>query len=121
MKGARICREVLSAVAAMCILMMFSGSAFAANVTFSTTGISSIYPQNEGTILITLNTNSAACTNGSSPKFYAIAVGGNGVTADGAKALYATALTAFSTGKPVTIVFDDQYSACYINRIQIHN
>ena len=40
-------------------------------------------------------------------------VGGNFVTADGAKAMLATALSALAAGMKVSVLYDDSTSFCY--------
>jgi hypothetical protein len=44
-------------------------------------------------------------------------VGQSGVTADGLKQMFATALTAYSMDKSVTIMFDDATASCYVRQL----
>lgn len=79
--------------------------------------ISTIYPQANGSFILTFLADDSYCTNGSSPKYYLVAVGSNSVTADGAKQLFATALAAAAQGRTISFVYDDATSNCYINRL----
>jgi hypothetical protein len=62
-------------------------------------------------------TDHASCTSAASPDYYYITVGQNGVTADGLRAMHATALTAFAMERQVSIAFDNATANCYINRL----
>lgn len=81
--------------------------------------IRSVYPLADGKVVITFTTDSPACANGNSPKYYFIAPGVNAVTELGLKNMYSAALTAATAGKEVTINFDASSNDCYINRLSV--
>ncbi|MGH7926871.1 MAG: response regulator receiver protein [Candidatus Binatia bacterium] len=78
-----------------------------------------IMAEGEGTVRLAFTSEHPSCTNGGSPKWYYIKVGENSVTADGVRAMHATALTAFALERQVMINFDDSTTGCYINRLQL--
>ncbi len=85
-----------------------------------TSGIlKSVYPLGNGSFVITFVNSSPGCTNANNPKYLFVAAGENGVTADGVRAMLATSLTAFVSGKSIQAAFDDSTSSCYINRLAI--
>jgi hypothetical protein len=80
-----------------------------------------VYPMANGSFVVTLNTDPPNCTAPSSPKYLWVAVGQNGVTAEGLKAMLATALAALAAGKQLQVAFDDSTTYCYVNRMLIIN
>ena len=80
-----------------------------------------VYPLSDGNFIISLTTNPPACQSTANPKYLYVAVGSNGVTADGAKAMLATTLTAYAMGKPLAVVFEDVTGNCYVNRVLLAN
>lgn len=95
------------------------GSPGAAGATnrYHTSTIKTIYALENGSAILSFDAESTYCTNSASPKYYVISVGQSGVTADGLKQMYATALMAYSTEKPITILFDDATTSCYVRQI----
>lgn len=83
------------------------------------TNIDRIFPANTGIIDIVPTTQSSACTNTTTPKRYRMQVGVSGMTADGMRQLYAAILYAASTGKAVTLYFDETSASCNITRVLI--
>jgi hypothetical protein len=81
--------------------------------------IITVYPLANGSFVIAMDTDAAACTNTSKPKYHFVQVGQNSVTADGAKSILATALAAAAQGKTVTLNYDSDSASCYINRISV--
>jgi hypothetical protein len=79
-----------------------------------------VYPLSNGNFVIGFDTSSSACTNPNAPKYMYVAVGQNGVDAEGAKKMYAAALTALAAGKTLTVAFDDATTACYVNRLLVN-
>jgi len=79
-----------------------------------------VYPLANGSFVVTLNTDPPNCT-ANSPKYLRVVAGENGVTADGVKAMLATALAALAAGKQLQVAFDDSTSNCYVNRLLIVN
>ena len=80
-----------------------------------------VYPQGDGSFIITFQNSPPACISGANPKYLTVAAGHNGVVADGVKAMLAVSLTAFSTGKQIQAAFDDSTAECYINRLRVVN
>jgi hypothetical protein len=109
-----------SVISIACGLLLGIGtlSAGAAEV-WHTAYVKRIYPTADGSVRLSFVTDHATCTNADSPKVYYITVGQNSVTADGLKAMHATALTAFAMERQVSIAFDNATASCYINRLII--
>lgn len=80
-----------------------------------------VYPLASGDFVIGLDTDTTACTSTSSPKYYFVTVGANGVTTEGSKKLYAAALTAITTRQTISLTFDDSTAYCYVNRLTLNN
>lgn len=78
-----------------------------------------VYPQADGSFVLGFAQGSTFCQSPNSPQYFYVTPGQNGVTADGAKAMLATALTAFGLGKTVSLAFDDATPYCYVNRFSI--
>ena len=108
--------RIIIAVLAIISLLAFMGTAESAPQSF-TANVAWVYPLGDGSVILAFTQESPYCTAAGSPKYYLVMSGQNGVTADGIKSILATALTAFALGKPVSVVFDDATSNCYINRI----
>jgi hypothetical protein len=82
--------------------------------------LTSVYPLSDGSFILNFtNDASTTCTSPNTPKYFYVMPGQNGVTVDGAKAMLATALTAFAMGKSVSASYDDATIFCYINRFSI--
>jgi hypothetical protein len=90
----------------------------AANVTHQAY-VTRVQVDADGTVRLSFATEAASCTNPNTPKYYIIAVGQQSVTADGLRAMHATALTALTMERRLSIVFDNATTNCYINRLQI--
>lgn len=106
------------AAAASASLMAASSASFAATQYFQGS-VQSVYPQGDGSFILTFTQNSPACSSQSNPQYFSVAAGQFGVTSDGVKAMLATALTAFATGRSLSFAFDDSTSNCYINRLSV--
>ena len=78
-----------------------------------------VYPLSNGDFVIGFDTSSSACTNPNSPKYMYVAVGQNGVDAEGATKMYAAALTALVAGKTLSVAFDTATTSCYVNRFSV--
>ena len=83
--------------------------------------IRNVYPMADGNFVITLNTSPSTCPGSQNPKYLWVVVGQNGVTAEGVKAMLATALTAAATEKPITLAFSDSTTYCYVNRFSMED
>lgn len=80
-----------------------------------------VYTGGDGWVVLTFPTEPVECPAGGIPKYMYIVVGANGVTADGAKQMLATAMLAVATGKSLSVAYDDASPSCYINRVLIGN
>lgn len=78
-----------------------------------------IYPLGSGAVILTLEIESPTCNPGATTNYYHIKVGENGVTQEGLENMLAVALTAATTGRVVSINFDDATTHCYINRLYV--
>lgn len=103
---------------AVMALLSVTSAAFSATVWHGST-VKSVYPQSDGSLILIFNTDSAACTSASSPNYYYVTVGQNGVTEQGSNKIYAAALSAGHAGNSISFAFDDSTSNCYINRFLV--
>ena len=78
-----------------------------------------IYPLSSGAVILALEIESPTCNPGATTNYYHIAVGENGVTQEALENMLAVALTAATTGRVVSINFDDATTHCYINRLYV--
>jgi len=78
-----------------------------------------IYPLSNGNFVLAFASSPATCTNANSPKYFYVSVGTGGVTIDGARAMFASALLAFATGKKLNVAFEGGSSSCDVNRLLI--
>lgn len=93
-----------------------------ATAIWHTSTVKVIYPYAGGghQFVLAFETDHPNCTNAQTPrKFYYVAAGVSGVTADDVKAFYALAMFAMAQEKPLAFVFDDAASSCYINAIKL--
>ena len=79
--------------------------------------IKAVYPQANGSAVLTFQSDMPNCTSPANPKYYVLMVGQNGVTAEGFKNILASALAAAAAGKQVQVAFDDSTSNCFVNRL----
>ena len=80
-----------------------------------------VYPLGTGDFILAFDNDSAQCTALGPPKYMYVSVGQNGVTAEGAKKMFATAMLAFALRKQLSVAFGDSTSACFINRLTVYN
>jgi len=78
-----------------------------------------VHPLADGTLILMFVTDSTNCPSSASPKEFRVALGQNGMTADGLRAIQATALTALATGARLEVAFDNGSANCYVNRALI--
>jgi hypothetical protein len=83
--------------------------------------ITAINAFGDGRMVFQFDSDGSACLDTASPKHYWLASGQASVTADGFTNNLATAMTAFSLGKTVSVDFDVSTSNCYIQRIAVSN
>lgn len=109
--------NALKNAVAIALALVFIPAAFATERGHSAT-VKAVYPSANGTFAVAFANDSSYCLNASSPrKYYYVAIGQNGVTADGHKLIYSTVLSALLTNQVVAFAFDDATSNCYINRV----
>ena len=90
-----------------------------AELSFTST-VARMMPNKDGTADISFAANPAGCTNSSSPKRFRMWISTTtGMTDEGFRAIYTTLLYAASTGKSVSVSYDEAWSSCYITRVQI--
>lgn len=90
-----------------------------AQPTWHTSKVKSIYPLADGRVVVSFVSESADCKNTSSPKYYYLGVGVNGVLDQGFKNMYSALLAAAASGKDVTINFESASDGCDINRLSV--
>lgn len=78
-----------------------------------------VYPVANGSFILAFNLESASCPSPSSPKYFNVVVGENGVTEEAARKFYAAAMAALVTRMTVQVNFSDSSSACFINRMLV--
>jgi hypothetical protein len=78
-----------------------------------------VYPQANGNFILVFNTSPANCPNPGNPKYFYVSLGVNGVTAEGLKAMLATALMAYGSGKMLSVAFETASSSCDVNRLYV--
>ena len=103
---------------AVLVSLVCSFQTLAADV-WHTAKIKHVYPLSQGDFILRFEQDSPACLNGNTPRYYYVAVGQNGVTADGLKILLSVSLAAAAQKKSVVINFSDSTDACYINRLSV--
>lgn len=99
-------------------LCVLSISVQAAEV-WHTASIRSVYPQSDGSFVLTFETNAPACSNPNPYKYHHVTPTQNGMTEEGARKVYAAALMAKAAALPVQINFDDSTNLCYVNRMWV--
>ncbi|HEU5136527.1 MAG TPA: hypothetical protein VFU13_15355 [Steroidobacteraceae bacterium] len=80
-----------------------------------------VYPLGNGDFVLGFQSNSPSCASTSNPQYFYVSAGAYGVTAEGVKAMLATALMALATEKSIAIAFDGTSPYCYINRFSVQN
>jgi hypothetical protein len=86
--------------------------------TWHTSPIKNIYPLADGSFVLIMRNDAAGCA-GTTNKYHYVSAGEFGVTAEGVKAMLATALTAYAMDRRISLLFDETRPQCYINRLQI--
>ena len=106
-------------VASVAACALAAGTSAQAAESWASGQLKYVYPLNDGGFVISLTQNPASCASAANPKYLHVRVGFNGVTADGVKAMLATALTAIAAGNELQIAFDDSTPDCNVNRLRI--
>jgi hypothetical protein len=78
-----------------------------------------VYPLPDGSFAIGVPTILQTCSGSGSGSYVHVTPGQNTVTLDGAKAMLATVLTAFSMGRTLSISYDSSTSYCYVDGLLI--
>jgi hypothetical protein len=78
-----------------------------------------VYPLTDGSFAIGVPTTLPTCSSSGSGSYLHVTPGQNTLTLDGAKAMLATVLTAFSMGRTVSISYDSSTSSCYVDGLLI--
>jgi hypothetical protein len=81
--------------------------------------ITMIYPQANGSFVLTFTAPPTDCTNGS--KYFYTEIGQRNMTIEGANKIYSLAMMAISMGKKLSVNYDENSNGCYINRAYIVN
>jgi hypothetical protein len=98
----------------------FGLSAIANAEAWHTSTIKQVYPLGDGSFVLIMTVDAAACSGTPGSKYHYVRPGVNGVTSDGVRAMLATALTAFALGKTVSMAFDETSSSCDVNRFSMN-
>lgn len=109
--------SIIASITALCGLIAPLGTATAAIELSAQLHINAILSAPQGGFLLLLPASNPACGN-SGNQFY-VTVGQVGMTAEGAKAALAVALTAYALKKPIRVYFDPAISGCPVQWIWI--
>lgn len=93
------------ALVACVALLGSTAPASATERTINSAHVTSVMPYPDGSFFVTFDFDHAYCTNANDPKRHYVYVG-NGMTAEGAKMLYAAALMALAGGRGVSAAFE---------------
>ena len=109
---------VLGTLAAL--ILMTSANAFSANAWKSNLTLQGLYNiPGDGMLLFFPGGTDPVC--GPSGNIFTLTPGVNGLTANSASIAYATALTAFSLGKTVNILYDNSISPCAVQILWVNS
>jgi hypothetical protein len=100
------------------VLIASAGSAIASEQ-WVTDNVKYVYPQPDGSFVISFVNPQPICTSTATPQYFTVQAGANGMTADGVKVMFATALTALATDKQIQLAFEASTASCYVNRLRI--
>lgn len=103
----KLIRTVLSG-----FLVLASSHATAANVWTGYKALTEVQVLEDGSFLLTFSSAIGAPCSVAGPNVLYVLIGANYVTADGAKAMLSTALTALAAGKSLNVMYDDSTSYC---------
>jgi hypothetical protein len=112
-------RKIAATLALLTALIVAAVPAGAAE-RFHTSTLQWVYPLASGDFVIGFDADSSYCSGTNTPKYMCVVVGQNGVTAEGAKKMFAAALTSLALGKTLGIAFDDGTSYCCVNRVSVN-
>lgn len=100
------------------IILLSVGAQVFADHVWHESKVKWIYPQANGSIVITFENSSARCLNGNA--YYYLKVGENHVTEEALDKYYSLALSAALSGKPLHVNFDTSSNECFINRMFVN-
>src|SRR5262245_30376681 len=111
---------IRKAAVVIALLAGFVATPVQAAESWHTSTLAWVYPSGAGDFVLGFDTNSSYCTNPGSPtKYMYVVVGQNGVTAEGAKTMFAAALAALAMGKTV-VPFDSATYECYVSAVLVN-
>jgi hypothetical protein len=91
----------------------------AANLWTGYKNVTEVQVVEDGGFLLTLSSAIGGSCSVAGPNTLYIYVGSNSVTADGAKAMVASALAALASGMKVNVMYDDSTSYCFGRYLRI--
>ncbi len=91
-------------------LLSFGGTA----ATWHDGFIQRIYPLADGNFVITFKNPPESCIR--ADKYFFVNVGSNEMTIEGANKIYSLAITSATTGKKLSVNFDETVGDCAVNR-----
>jgi hypothetical protein len=104
----------------LALFYSLSTNIFAANTWKNATYIEGVQALNDNRFILYLPAGSDPICKEAGKLFY-VAPTQNGVTVDGAKNILSLALVAFTTGKKVSIRYNNGTSSCYVQQIHLRN
>jgi len=93
-------------------MALAASHATAANVWTGYKALTEVQVLEDGSFLLTFSSAIGAPCSVAGPSTLYILIGSNYVTADGAKAMLGTALTALAAGKSLNVMYDNSTSYC---------
>jgi hypothetical protein len=109
-----------TAIAAGVAMLGLSMPAAAAEQ-WATNKLKFVYPLANGSFVLAFQVDPTNCPSVGSPKYFYVAAGENGVTADGVKAMLAASFAAMAMDKDLQLAFSDSSTYCYVNRLLVVN
>jgi hypothetical protein len=84
-----------------------------------TSTLKMVYPLADGGFVLIFDTDAPSCPGAGPNKYHYASPPQNGLTDEGAKKMYAAALTALAADKTVQVAFDNATTFCYVNRMSV--
>jgi hypothetical protein len=84
-----------------------------------TDNVKFVYPQADGSFIISFVNPQPICTSTASPQYFTVQAGHNDMTTDGVKGLMASSLAALIAGKQIQLALEAATNECYVNRLSI--
>ena len=106
--------------AVIAVTILVSTASAQASTVWYQGSVQLVYPMNDGSFAIGVPTILPVCSGtGQNGVYLYVMPEQNSVTADGAKNMLATVLTAFALGRSISVAYDDSTTNCYANRLLI--